>query len=109
MPEKTGWCGLLLYSSSNRTWQEPHTFAIEDTCGGVAPWLPWQEAQVGAERSPRFETASQCTLVRYSLNWLVSILYFAMCCLSAWQRAQVSGRRSGCTGESASFTERISC
>ena len=41
---------------------------MEETCGGVAPWLPWQEAQVGAERSPRLETASQCTLVRYSSN-----------------------------------------
>ena len=27
---------------------------------------------MGAERSPRLETASQCTLVRYSLNWFVS-------------------------------------
>ena len=39
----------------------------------------------------RFASASQCTLFRYSANWLVGILYFAMCCGSAWQRAQVPG------------------
>ena len=98
--EKTALCTLLSYSSSNRTWQVPQTADTDATCGGVAPWLPWQEAQLGAERSPRLASASQCTLGRYSANWLVGILYFAMCCASAWQWAQVSGRRSGWTGES---------
>src|ERR1022692_3824846 len=56
-------------------WQVPQTSATDATCGGAAPWLPWQEAQFGAERSPRLDRASQWTLLRYSANWLVAILY----------------------------------
>src|SRR6266581_3098080 len=108
MAAKTGWCGLLLYNSANSTWQVPQTFATELTCGGVAPWFPWHEAQVGAERSPP-ASAAQCTLVRYPANWFVSILYLAMCSALAWHRAQVSGSRSGYTGDWASFTARMSC
>src|SRR5260221_13176611 len=81
---------------------------MDSTCGGLAPWLPWQEEQVGAERSPRWIMACQWTLVRYSANWLVGILYGAIRSLSEWQWPQVSATCSGCTGDAASFTPRIS-
>src|SRR5271157_5830262 len=94
-PEKTALWTLLPYNSSKVTWHVPHTAATDSTSGGLAPWLPWHDAQLGAERSPRLVMASQCTLLRYSSNWLVGILYRAIFCLSEWQREQVSATCSG--------------
>ena len=45
-------CGLWSKSCSWKTWQVPQTRSTEATPGGAAPWLPWQVAQVGDDRSP---------------------------------------------------------
>ena len=62
---KASQCGLALNCSAKTVWQVPQTLATEATCGGAAPWLPWQELQVGEERSPFFMSASKCTLFEY--------------------------------------------
>jgi hypothetical protein len=46
-------------------WHVPQTLATEETAGGVAPWLPWQELHVGAERSPFSNIAFAWTLCMY--------------------------------------------
>ena len=62
---KASQCGLALNCSAKTAWQVPQTFATDATCGGAAPWLPWQELQVGEERSPFFMSASKWTLFEY--------------------------------------------
>ena len=57
MAAKASRWGLSSKSRWLCAWQVPHTSTTEGTLGGVAPWLPWQVAQVGAERSPATATA----------------------------------------------------
>src|ERR1035437_2928639 len=62
MVKNASLCGLFSKSCAKKTWHLPQTLATESTPGGVAPWLPWQVEQVGAEISP-FCIAAAWTLV----------------------------------------------
>ena len=62
--------GLLRKSSASRPWHWPQTNADGLAVpGGVAPWLPWQSLQVGADRSSFSRSAAACTLCAQRSYW----------------------------------------
>src|SRR5688500_9451734 len=94
---------------ASRTWHCAQTLATSVTPGGVAPWLPWHVLHVGADVSPRFSSASACTLDDQSANTPASWPNGFMRDASAWHCEQVVATFNGATGDRVSRTRTTLC
>src|SRR3972149_6813137 len=91
----------------------PQTLATSRTPGGVAPWMPWHVAQLGAMfgffPGTFPERICPCTPFSKSSSWEVGIRYGFIRAATAWHFPHVAGMLEWETSDFGSDLRRISC